>query len=305
VSKVNQATTAQGSAVKQSPYGDVVVPVAERGSISLDERTSPGVPDPWNYFRDEVAHNIYARLRRFQMVYQGGMTVATPRVFVADPIFYGSVTSTPITAVNLATTRMTEFGPIATMFRQWRGSLEFRFQFFPSSLMSARVHLYIVPNAAEVPGGVPSITWDKAIGVLWSKTVTIRGTTETIVNVPFMRPYPWETIGDHAKSLYLVCAFSSIAPVTTAGLVVPTLVSVRAGKDFRFKGYSGGDVDNPVAVAVKSRTVLEAEGHGKFGTSSADITYVGGSEPTSLHDEEAAIGDVYALAQRYGMNDFR
>jgi hypothetical protein len=303
--KTGQSTTAQGTAVKQSPYGDVVTPVAERGSVTLDERLSPGVPDPRKYFRDEVRHNIYARLRRFQPIYYNNITVATPVYFVVDPIFYGDVQRNPITTANVGTFRMAEFGPLSTMFRQWRGSLEYRFQFFPSSLMSARVHLYVVPSQDSMPLGAPTLSWDKAIGVLWSKTITVRGTTETIVNIPFMRNYPWEDVGDHINSMYLICAVSSISPVTTGGLVIPFIVSIRAGKDFRFKGFCGGDTDAPAVSSKeekKKRKICKAEGHGKFGTSEAEITYMGGCEPKPLHDEEAAIGDVYAIAQRYGSN---
>jgi hypothetical protein len=283
-----------GSGVKQSLFGDLAGLYNRNNLNTLTDVPHPGVPGDM-YFKDEIPHDIYERSKRFYPI--DFVDSMVEHSYPCDPVTFGRVVNTDWATALQGPEFLPEFTQWAMNFRFWRGSMKFRVQFFTSSLMSARVLLAYIPTASTItPTGTCTTANSVLVGDYWTNIVTVRGTTETIVEIPYMRSYPWEVVSDHDSTGYFLIRVLSKVPTTVP---IACIVSQAMGDDFLLKGLNGGYVKD-----FQTGPPVFVEGQGKFGTSNAPVTKICDGNIAKLHADEAFGGNIYDLIQRYSQVNF-
>ena len=129
---------------------------------------------------------------------------------------------------------------MACMYRYWRGSIKVNVKIFTSPLISGRAILRLT-NAWGLSGSSAA----RENETPYRKIVTIKGSTEISMTVPFIYDKWWKKTGDfsfgaavdHINALSL----DIISPLTSPGDLAPSIivvVSVAGGDDFQLKGYT-------------------------------------------------------------------
>lgn len=120
----------------------------------------------------------------------------------------------------------------STFFRLWTGSIKYKFKCFGSPLIT-----YQVSVTVNFDDNAQANSSNKFIyGNVFSKQVTIRGTTDFEIEVPYMRETPWCRT-DMGRAPRISFSAFPIGTVSGSNLNVrlPVLVMVAAGDDFRYR----------------------------------------------------------------------
>ena len=163
----------------------------------------------------------------------------------------------------LVTPTMSTYGYMqfySNFFRLWRGSIDLKICLFSSPLITYQV--------------VVSVNWDNNnaadafttsghtyVGDTTYKMVTVRGTSEFEVNIPYMREHPWERVDAIQAPLVFISAFpvGSIAG-SHNDIKLPMLIYCRAGSDFRFRSLVSPGPIQPNAPNYLGPPAVETQG---------------------------------------------
>ena len=130
----------------------------------------------------------------------------------------------------------------ANFFRQWRGSLKFRFTFGKSKFHAGRVIAGFVPNARQVGRTTRNLDNVAAIEIgaggipqpfSYTKVFDLRDSSSFEFEVPYLSPYLWTGINAYTGGITLTVLDPLIANGECA-TTIPILLEVCAGDDFEF-----------------------------------------------------------------------
>lgn len=152
---------------------------------------------------------------------------------------------------------------VASFFRMWRGSIEFRVTFAKTKFHGGRYMISYNPRTvARFNNGVAVTSIEGpevAIGLVqpygYSKIVDLKDGNVFEFSVPYLNEKPYRTFYDSIGGLSITC----IDPLQSSGsttATVPFLVEVRGGPDFEVADYVGSPFvpyDNPTFYVQSGR----------------------------------------------------
>jgi hypothetical protein len=129
---------------------------------------------------------------------------------------------------------------VASLFRYWRGSIDYHFHFITSKFVTARVRIAFKPYEVEDLGGDPKYPADGPGGDIISKVIDISGDTHVSLRIPYI-----------SDTLFKKCHDFDASPATrasldycTGGLTVTLVNEIASQTDnqhvFCFVWISGG-----------------------------------------------------------------
>ncbi len=150
-----------------------------------------------------------------------------------------------------STTMISYYDMMACMYRYWRGSIKVNIKIFTSPLISGRGILRLT-NQWAVADSNPANEDETP----YRKIITIKGSTEVSMTVPFIYDKWWKDTGvftGFANDQINTLTFDIISPLTSPGDLSPQVVlvvSVAAGDDFQLRGYTCWRNATPAADSV-------------------------------------------------------
>jgi len=152
-------------------------------------------------------------------------------------------------------------------YKYWRGGIDYEFQIYCPSLVSARFFWLISWERASGPFD-PSAFMDVS-GTMMSGIISARGTTTAHINIPYLRPHIFDKIGDvqDCPVLYFGILNNNPKATETTNIVIPVVVMKSASPDFEFSQFDGGSMHRKLED--------DLEHHGKINDQSkqAKTTY--------------------------------
>jgi len=193
--------------------------------------------DPKEYSDQPDFRNIIALCKKPGLFTTNILSAASPTQ--AYSLYFGTPMSNDVFTGSFKYL-FSYFSYISQLFRWWRGSLKFCIQFAGSSMISARIRLFIsytVDFSTYVAGST-------AINTLMpTMDVTVKGFTTLKFSVPFIYPYDWAmTLPELSQDTY----YYKRAPVLTLQLlnitttgdvtpVIPYVIWYSACDDLEFR----------------------------------------------------------------------
>ena len=207
--------------VRQNVWGDTSRCKPDVNLLKLGTGPSQVAPSHYTGTLDEI--DIYALCKRW--CYQGHYDYDMS----TRPVLGAKVT--PISSMHGWLRFFNNF------FRLWRGTIRYRFKCFGSPLVTYQVSVAVnFDNNQEAT----SNNFDR-IGDVFTKMVTVRGTTSFDVDVPYIRESLWSRTDMHLAPQINFTAFEvGTHSGSNNNIPLPVLVFVAAGDDFQFASLRSG-----------------------------------------------------------------
>lgn len=121
----------------------------------------------------------------------------------------------------------------APMFKYWRGSTRVLIKFMSAKDVSARVKITLFPTTDPAPpgGANPYVEGDLPTWVL-----TVKGSTEWCLEVPYLQTTPWLFTGEYGKYSLAIQLLDPLPQPFDRPVLMPIAVFMSAGSDFQFAG---------------------------------------------------------------------